>query len=205
MLFECKTQHLFRAFYCFLKVFQSGSCLEEIWKQRPFGCAAGGEGHQPVSFCLLVQLSLSLPPSSSLIHPVFPGIKTHFQRSTRVEIPLQINTVVGSSRLLQTCASVGLGTSQLSVSCTGHAEPAEWDGSRDKRRRPFHSLQNQLKTANFSRFSSLLQAFTHYDRVGTVSSPQTHLDIYRPSFRQPLSSVALWWKEKLPHPQTPSC
>eukprot|EP00066_Takifugu_rubripes_P014171 XP_011603437.1 PREDICTED: EF-hand domain-containing family member B isoform X1 [Takifugu rubripes] len=48
----------------------------------------------------------------------------------------------------------------------GHAEPAEWDGSRDRRRRPFHSLQNRLKMANFSRFSSLLQAFTHYDRKG---------------------------------------
>lgn len=64
MLFECKTQHLFRAFCCSLKVFRSGSCLEEIWKQRPFGCAVGSEEHQPVSFCLLVQLSLCLPPSS---------------------------------------------------------------------------------------------------------------------------------------------
>lgn len=68
MSFECKTQHLFRAFGCSLKVFRSGSCLEEIWKQRPFGCAAGSEagseGHQAVSFCLLVQLSLCLPPSS---------------------------------------------------------------------------------------------------------------------------------------------
>lgn len=64
MLFECKTQHLFRAFCCALKVFLSGSCLEEIWKQRWFGCAAWSEGHQPVSFCLLVQLSLCLPPSS---------------------------------------------------------------------------------------------------------------------------------------------
>lgn len=97
-----------------------------------------------------------------------------------MEFPLQrINTVAGSS----CCRPVFGRVSALSLSCTGHDEPGQRDRSRDSRRRPFHWLQHQLKTANFSRFSSLRQAFTHYDRVGTVSSPWTHLDIYSLSFR----------------------
>lgn len=205
MLFECKTHRLFRAFYFSVKVFQSGSCLEEIWKQRPFGCPAGGEGHQPVSFCLLVQLSLCLPPSSFSHSPCLSRNKDTFpaEHSCGSPSPNKYGSwVLTAAADLCWCE---MATSQLSVSCTGHAEPVEWDRSRDKQRWLFHSLQNRLKTANFSRFSSLLQAFTHYDRVGAVSSLWTHLDVYRLSFRQPLSSVALWWKEKLLHPQTRSC
>lgn len=77
-MFEYKTSRLFRAFYYSLKVFRWGSCLEEIWKQRAFGCAAGGEGHQPVSFCLRVQLSLCSPPSSFSYSSCLSRIKDTF-------------------------------------------------------------------------------------------------------------------------------
>lgn len=121
----------------------------------------------------------------SFIHPVFPGEKTLFQRST-VQFPLQrLKTVVGLFRAAAHARSCVFGhVPALSVSCTGHVEPGERDRSRGSRRRLLHSLRHQLKTANFSRFSSLLQAFTHYDRVRV--SPWTHLDVYSVSFRQPL-------------------
>lgn len=143
-----------------------------------------------MSFCQLLQLSLCLSPSFfSLIHPVFPGEKTLFQPSTRVQFPLQrLKTVVGLfTAAAHVCCCVFGHVPALSAPCTGHAEPGERDRSRDSRRRLLHSLRHQLKTANFSRFSSLLQAFTHYDRVRV--SPWTHLGVYSLSFTQPSCTI----------------
>lgn len=158
--------------------------MEQIWEQTAFGRAAGSEGHRPVSFCQLQQLRLCLSPSSFFHSSCLSRRKDTFPAGRSCGIPSPAVEYGSRSSAAHLRCCVFGHVPALSVSCTGHAQPGERDRSRDSRRRLLHSLQHQLKTANFSRFSSLLQAFTHYDRVRTVS-PWTHWDVCSLSFRQP--------------------
>lgn len=185
-------------------VFQARCCLEQIWEQTALGRAAGGGGHQAVSFRQLQQRSLRLSPSTLSHSSPLSRRKDTFpaERSCGIPSPAAED---GSRSFHRRCCVLGH-VPALSMSRTGHAQPGERDRSRDSRRRLLHSLQHQLKTANFSRFSSLLQAFTHYDRVWTPP-PWTRLS-FRQTFHRDLDemktrvrSVALWWTGKLFHPQ----
>ncbi|XP_020496091.1 EF-hand domain-containing family member B [Labrus bergylta] len=46
------------------------------------------------------------------------------------------------------------------------AEPGQYTRGRDRQRSLVNAVRNHLKTANFQKFPSLLEAFSHYDRKG---------------------------------------
>uniref|UniRef100_A0A3Q3E9P9 EF-hand domain family member B n=1 Tax=Labrus bergylta TaxID=56723 RepID=A0A3Q3E9P9_9LABR len=60
----------------------------------------------------------------------------------------------------------------LPVFCEGvgelihSAEPGQYTRGRDRQRSLVNAVRNHLKTANFQKFPSLLEAFSHYDRKG---------------------------------------